>query len=196
MEYDKVGLVLKKLEQSFSMHSNIRQSDINQFIRDINFSIGSAFKIYAEMDRLNIKIKKDEVSILGIYFHNYTHSWLETIQLIVNNMPEFFSLQDIYFFTQDLSEAYPENKHIKDKIRQILQKLRDDGEIVFSSDGNYHVVRKTNNMISIREYYKELDDDQKDVLDWFYDKSYTVDMLPKDMKTDRGNFLVSPAMGI
>lgn len=196
MEYENVSLVLKKIEQDFSVHSNIRQSDINQFIKDINFSIGSAFKIYAKIDRLNIKIKKDENSILGIYFHNHTQSWLETIQLIVKNMPEFFSLKDIYLFTQDLSEAYPKNKHIKDKIRQILQKLRDDGEIVFSSDGNYHVVRKSNNMISIREYYKELDDDQKDVLDWFYDKSYTLDTLPKDMKTDKGNLLVSPAMGI
>lgn len=53
-----------------------------------------------------------------------------------------------------------------------------------------------NNMTSIREYYRDLDDNQKDILDWFYDMSHTVNMLPKGMKTDRGNLLVSPAMGI
>jgi type II restriction enzyme len=48
-----------------------------------------------------------------------------------------FSLQDIYNFEGDLSAVHPENKHIKPKIRQQLQFLRDRGYLGFLGDGTY-----------------------------------------------------------
>jgi hypothetical protein len=50
-----------------------------------------------------------------------------------------FSLQEFYAFSEDeLSAAYPNNNHIRAKIRQVLQQLRDQGEIRFKNDkGNY-----------------------------------------------------------
>ena len=48
-----------------------------------------------------------------------------------------FKLSDIYQFEKKLSFKYPNNNHIKDKIRQQLQILRDKGVIEFKSRGIY-----------------------------------------------------------
>lgn len=48
-----------------------------------------------------------------------------------------FSLQDIYNFESNLKVLHPENKHIKPKIRQQLQFLRDKGYLKFLGDGKY-----------------------------------------------------------
>ena len=38
-----------------------------------------------------------------------------------------FSTADAYAFTRDLEKLHPDNRHVKDKIRQQLQVLRDAG---------------------------------------------------------------------
>lgn len=48
-----------------------------------------------------------------------------------------FTLDDVYAFERELSLKHPENKHIKDKIRQQLQILRDKGYLDFVSRGYY-----------------------------------------------------------
>lgn len=48
-----------------------------------------------------------------------------------------FSLQDMYGFESDLKVIHPENKHIKDKIRQQLQFLRDKNYLDFKGQGIY-----------------------------------------------------------
>lgn len=50
-----------------------------------------------------------------------------------------FSLDKIYAFENLLNKKYPDNKHIKDKIRQQLQILRDKGYLEFTSRGNYRL---------------------------------------------------------
>src|SRR3989344_3983687 len=50
-----------------------------------------------------------------------------------------FSLQDIYDFESDLKIIHPENKHIKDKIRQQLQFLRDKNYLDFIGQGRYRL---------------------------------------------------------
>jgi len=52
-----------------------------------------------------------------------------------------FSLEDIYSFESSLKLKHPENAHIKDKIRQQLQYLRDKGYIEFVSRGQYRVIK-------------------------------------------------------
>jgi len=54
---------------------------------------------------------------------------------------EIFSLNEIYSFENQLKEKYPNNKFIKDKIRQQLQLLRDKGLIEFKSRGIYKKVK-------------------------------------------------------
>ena len=50
-----------------------------------------------------------------------------------------FTLGEIYKFENILSQKYPENKHVKDKIRQQLQFLRDKGYLEFIESGKYRI---------------------------------------------------------
>ncbi|VEU82747.1 GIY-YIG nuclease family protein [Acholeplasma hippikon] len=53
-----------------------------------------------------------------------------------------FTLQEIYDFEAYFKTVYPENFHIKDKLRQILQNLRDKGLLNFLSGGKYQLIEK------------------------------------------------------
>lgn len=50
-----------------------------------------------------------------------------------------FDLDDVYAFESRLSSLYPNNRHVKHKIRQQLQKLRDRGYLEFVSRGTYRL---------------------------------------------------------
>jgi len=50
---------------------------------------------------------------------------------------EIFTLRDIYAFADVLAHKHPDNKHVKDKIRQQLQFLRNDGVLEFLGKGSY-----------------------------------------------------------
>lgn len=51
-----------------------------------------------------------------------------------------FSLNEIYLFERDLKLKYPNNNHIKDKIRQQLQILRDRWYLIFLDNWNYKLI--------------------------------------------------------
>jgi len=50
-----------------------------------------------------------------------------------------FSLGDVYKFEDRLARLYPENMHVKQKIRQQLQVLRDGGFLEFLGQGRYRL---------------------------------------------------------
>jgi type II restriction enzyme len=50
-----------------------------------------------------------------------------------------FTLDEIYSFENVLAQKYVNNKHIKDKIRQQLQFLRDKGYLEFINRGIYRL---------------------------------------------------------
>ena len=50
-----------------------------------------------------------------------------------------FELDDVYDFEKRLSEIYPNNRHVKEKIRQQLQVLREQGYLDFVSRGRYRL---------------------------------------------------------
>jgi type II restriction enzyme len=50
-----------------------------------------------------------------------------------------FQLDDVYVFEQHLGRLYPQNMHVKQKIRQQLQVLRDRGYLDFVSRGHYRL---------------------------------------------------------
>lgn len=64
---------------------------------------------------------------------------LDTMRSIEKLGKREFMLDDIYAFEDELSNLHPENKHIKDKIRQQLQILRDKGYLDFVSRGYYRL---------------------------------------------------------
>ncbi len=51
-----------------------------------------------------------------------------------------FSLNEVYKFEARLSRKHPDNRHIKDKIRQQLQFLRDKGYLQFMNRGSYKLL--------------------------------------------------------
>ncbi|HHX72412.1 MAG TPA: hypothetical protein GX701_05730 [Clostridiales bacterium] len=68
-------------------------------------------------------------------------SWKNEVQKVINVLCPVggvFSLDDIYQFGDHFKELYPNNYHINEKIRQMLQFLRDDGIIDFiENNGEY-----------------------------------------------------------
>ena len=70
-----------------------------------------------------------------------TKGWILNIMNCIDRLDKKeFSLSEIYNFEQELSLKYPNNKHIKDKIRQQLQFLRDKGYLEFIEKGKYRVI--------------------------------------------------------
>ena len=68
--------------------------------------------------------------------------WLFDILNCVNLIKtEIFKLDDIYKFEEKLKLKHPQNNHIKDKIRQQLQILRDKGYIEFLGNGVYRKIK-------------------------------------------------------
>ncbi len=64
---------------------------------------------------------------------------LDTIRCIERIGSAEFTLAEIYSFENYLSELHPENHHIKDKLRQQLQNLRDAGYLEFLGSGLYRL---------------------------------------------------------
>jgi type II restriction enzyme len=68
--------------------------------------------------------------------------WLLDIMSCIDKLSkQEFALSDIYSFEKILNEKHPNNKHIKDKIRQQLQFLRDKGYLEFISPGKYRLTQ-------------------------------------------------------
>jgi type II restriction enzyme len=51
-----------------------------------------------------------------------------------------FGLGEVYGFEEEFHAAYPGNSHVRDKIRQQMQVLRDLGYVEFVGRGEYKVV--------------------------------------------------------
>lgn len=64
--------------------------------------------------------------------------WLLDIMRCLDRITcEKFSLDDVYNFRDELQRLHPDNRHVKDKIRQQLQILRDQGFLQFVARGVY-----------------------------------------------------------
>ena len=68
-----------------------------------------------------------------------SQGWLLDVLKCVEKIPTSpFSLSQVYAFEPELKKKHPGNHHIKDKIRQQLQVLRDKGFIDFVGRGIYN----------------------------------------------------------
>jgi type II restriction enzyme len=66
--------------------------------------------------------------------------WLLDIMVCIEKLGhKEFSLAEVYEFENALSTKHPDNRHIKDKIRQQLQFLRDKGYLEFVERGRYRL---------------------------------------------------------
>jgi type II restriction enzyme len=64
---------------------------------------------------------------------------LDVLRIIRNLNKQTFSLEEVYSFQDTLSQLHPSNRHIREKIRQQLQVLRDLGFVHFLGGGRYQL---------------------------------------------------------
>ena len=62
---------------------------------------------------------------------------LDVLSCVERAKEDVFSLKEMYEFCDELQEKHRDNAHVKDKIRQQLQFLRDKGLIEFLERGVY-----------------------------------------------------------
>lgn len=66
-----------------------------------------------------------------------SRGWLLDVLKCVDELPDKFTLKEVYHFTEPLAELHPNNHNVHAKIRQQLQLLRDKGLIEFIGRGVY-----------------------------------------------------------
>ena len=66
-----------------------------------------------------------------------SRGWTLDVWQCIDRLDTNFSLNQVYVYADELQRKHPENNHIKDKIRQQLQVLRDRGIIEFTGRGCY-----------------------------------------------------------
>jgi type II restriction enzyme len=62
---------------------------------------------------------------------------LDVLNVVRSIRKQSFELSDVYALENSLAMLHPENRHIRDKIRQQLQVLRDLGLLEFLGNGSY-----------------------------------------------------------
>ena len=65
---------------------------------------------------------------------------LDVLQVVQSLGKLEFTLSDVYARADELAKLHPNNRHIRDKIRQQLQILRDLGLLTFLGDGSYRLI--------------------------------------------------------
>ena len=62
---------------------------------------------------------------------------LDVLNVVQSLKKEEFDLADVYAHEEALARLHPDNRHVRDKIRQQLQVLRDMGRLHFLGRGRY-----------------------------------------------------------
>lgn len=104
--------------------------------------VASAGKVFLVKDAQSVSPKKVQESFQKTLFirekKTESKGWiLDVLQCVDSIKKDSFTLDEIYKFEEQLKIKYPNNNFIKDKIRQQLQVLRDQGIIEFNGRGNY-----------------------------------------------------------
>lgn len=72
--------------------------------------------------------------------HVEKRGWtLDVLQVVQSLGKPEFTLPDVYAHTAELAKLHPANRHVRDKIRQQLQLLRDLGLLTFLGSGEYRL---------------------------------------------------------
>ncbi|WP_298734977.1 DpnI domain-containing protein [uncultured Psychrobacter sp.] len=66
-----------------------------------------------------------------------SRGWTLDVWQCIDRLDDKFTLKQVYAFADELQAKHPDNNHVKDKIRQQLQVLRDKGIIEFLGRGYY-----------------------------------------------------------
>jgi hypothetical protein len=113
------------------LSASARRSNWTGYILDVGLIPASA-KISlitegVEVPRFQVREKYARIAKIAT-LKPEQRGWTLDVLRCVESLPnEVFTNDDIYTFESDLARLYPANRHIKDKIRQQLQVLRDRG---------------------------------------------------------------------
>jgi type II restriction enzyme len=63
----------------------------------------------------------------------------ESLRLLTSSPTNEFTTTDVYAFERELEKLHPDNRHVRDKIRQQLQVLRDLGLLIHAGRGEWRL---------------------------------------------------------
>jgi predicted restriction endonuclease len=63
----------------------------------------------------------------------------EVLEIVNSRRTARFELEDLYFRAPAIQQRFPRNRHVREKIRQTLQRLRDANFLHFLGDGEYEL---------------------------------------------------------
>ncbi len=90
------------------------------------------------VDKEKVKQKWMQTVFLQTNLSLDSRAWIIDILNCIEKLKSTdFSLKQLYSFEEDLAKKHPKNKHVKEKIRQQMQILRDKGVVDFVRPGFY-----------------------------------------------------------
>ena len=80
---------------------------------------------------------------------NQLNGWHHIVYVLINSnfKDKSFTLKELYAYEPFFKTVYPKNYHIKDKLRQTLQHLRDKGYLIFLNRGTYKINEESSKAI-------------------------------------------------
>ena len=94
------------------------------------------------LPRANVLAKWRQTLFLREQDNISTRGWLINVLRCVERIRKpVFQITDLYGYEDELRAIYPNNRHIKEKVRQQLQVLRDKGLIEFIGRGQYRITQ-------------------------------------------------------
>ena len=150
-ENDINGKIFPLLSCTFASNKDVFKNIIKavkkyEEINSIKLSRDQFGELKKYLNRLSGKVFIDQLSMDDIYniiekklnLIKDNTNWKSAIKNVIKKIPnEEFSLEDVYKYEPELVALFPDNMHVRDKIRQQLQFIRDDGEITFFGNGVY-----------------------------------------------------------
>lgn len=64
-------------------------------------------------------------------------NWKADLRPMLAKLPDTFTTANAYQFEARLAKLHPENQNVRPKIRQLLQQLRDDGDLTQAKPGEW-----------------------------------------------------------
>jgi type II restriction enzyme len=96
------------------------------------------------VDREKVKLKWIQTQFLQNSESVESRSWtIDVLKCVELLKTKDFTLKQLYQFEHELAKRHPKNNHVKDKIRQQLQILRDKGLLEFVRPGVYRALLKS-----------------------------------------------------
>ncbi|VEU79893.1 phospholipase D-like domain-containing protein [Haploplasma axanthum] len=112
------------------------KSLVNKDVVNISKNVQTLKNNNVEVVNQKLELKANDILSLKNTLRGWNYIVFEAIDK--NILKETFVLSDIYEYEEEFKKSYPTNNFIKDKIRQILQNLRNLGFIEFIDDnGTY-----------------------------------------------------------